>query len=281
MVKYNSFSPFQLTIAKHCGIGGEYIKRNHTYSALSRCNGMGSFKMTIAGAHNQRMSPYGNEMRRLSMSNSRNGNDGANNAARTPTHGGRNDINNSLGGKDDDRYRQRFVSVSSQSTLLTTISKSDGNGVITMKSGDCGINNNIDTVAEKLNKTASNLDDKLTDGGSANKHPQLGRSGKQATQAGPSTLGTIAEKLKRRVMLFKTTSSSTPGAASSTNANNGITTNTASSRHRDGRKLEKGNSVDSANTNTISNSSLQEMDDDEFDSTELAKYMGQINNEIR
>lgn len=261
-----------MTIAKHCGIGGDYIKRNHTYSALSRCNGMGSFKMTIAGANNQRLSPYGNELRRLSMSNSRNGNDGGNNPTGIPTNSGSEDINR----KDDDRYRQRFVSVSSQSTLLTTISKADGNGVITMKSGDCGINNNIDTVAEKLNRSSSN-----PNGMNASRHHGQ-HSNKQSSQgtSSPSTLGTIAEKLKRRVLLFKTTSNSASGTSTANTANIN-TTNSNGSRHRDGRKLEKGNSVDSANTNTISNSSLQEVDDDEFDSTELAKYMGQINNEIR
>lgn len=269
-----------MTIAKHCGIGGDYIKRNHTYSALSRCNGMGSFKMTIAGANNQRLSPYGNEMRRLSMSNSRNGNDGPNN----PTGIQKNNKNNDINTKDDDRYRQRFVSVSSQSTLLTTISKADGNGVITMKSGDCGINNNIDTVTEKLIRSSSNPNGKLSDGINPKKHHE--HSNKQPSQTSstttstPSTLGTIAEKLKRRVMLFKTTSNSTSGT-SSANVNNSNQQNPNCSRHRDDRKLEKGNSVDSANTNTISNSSLQEVDDDEFDSTELAKYMGQINNEIR
>lgn len=45
-------------------------------------------------------------------------------------------------------------------------------------------------------------------------------------------------------------------------------------------KLQKLNSVDSAHTNTISNSSLQEVDAEEFDSAELAKHMGEINNEI-
>lgn len=45
-------------------------------------------------------------------------------------------------------------------------------------------------------------------------------------------------------------------------------------------KLRKHNSIDSAHTNTISNSSLQEVDAEEFDSTELANYMGVVNNEI-
>lgn len=87
-----------------------------------------------------------------------------------------------------------------------------------------------------------------------------------------STLGTIAEKLRRgtkKVLLFKTASN-----ASQPNVSQ-------HSKDKEMRKLEKGNSVDSAHTNTISNSSLQEVDDDEFESAELAKYMGQVNSEIR
>lgn len=43
-------------------------------------------------------------------------------------------------------------------------------------------------------------------------------------------------------------------------------------------KIKSTNSIYS--TSTISNSSLQEYDDNELDTTELAKYMRQINNEI-
>lgn len=251
-----------MTIAKHCGIGGNYIKRNHTYSALSRCNGMGSFKMTIAAANNQRASPYNNEQRRLSQSNARNSNVSA---IGPVLNSGNEEMH-----KDDDHYRQRFVSVSSQSTLLTTISKNDTNGVVTMKSGDCGINNNVDA---KSKSNAVSQKQMRNSGASSSRQAHMSS---QANQ-NPSTLGTIAEKLRRRVMLFKTNSNSSQGGSSSNAANDDTTQ--GEERHRDGRKLEKGNSIDSANT--ISNSSLQEVDDDEFDSNELAKYMGQINNEIR
>lgn len=51
-----------------------------------------------------------------------------------------------------------------------------------------------------------------------------------------------------------------------------------------GRKMKTIPKITSTNsiysTSTISNSSLQEYDDNELDTTELAKYMRQINNEI-
>lgn len=260
---------------------------------------MGSIKLTAA--NHQRASPYNNEQHKhLNIGAMRNGIidsafvemvDGARPPNIRTTN---NDANNCSNRKDDDMYRQRFVSVSSQSTLLTTISKADGNGVITTKSGDCGINNNIDSI-DKIKKTTSHANEnrlKFTVGSDTIiTHEQIAR---KPTAAPPtSTLGTIAEKLKRKVLLFKSASSSATGNstphASSANADSssgnggggGSTVELSSGRNRDGRKLEKAGSVDSAHTNTISNSSLQEVDDEEFDSTELAKYMGQINNEIR
>lgn len=53
------------------------------------------------------------------------------------------------------------------------------------------------------------------------------------------------------------------------------TTTTSSMAGGDKRRLQKLNSVDSANT--ISNSSLQEVDDEEFNSSDLVKYMEEIN----
>lgn len=78
-----------------------------------------------------------------------------------------------------------------------------------------------------------------------------------------SSLFTIAEKLKRRtkkVLSFKTSPINTNGNCSKEN------------------KLKKEHSIESG---TISNSSLQELDEEEFTSAELAKFMGEINNEIR
>lgn len=130
--------------------------------------------------------------------------------------------------------RQRCVSVTSQSTLITSLSKSDVHATTT-HFGEKPSNN-------KRNSTNNN-------------HHQ-------------STLSTIAEKLRRgtrKVLLFRTSpNNSTPQSPVTKEA-----------------KLKKGNSVDSAHTNTISNSSLQEVDAEEFDSAELTKFMGEINNEIR
>lgn len=78
-----------------------------------------------------------------------------------------------------------------------------------------------------------------------------------------SSLFTIAGKLKRgtrKVLSFKTSPINTNGNCSKDN------------------KLKKENSIESG---TISNSSLQELDEEEFTSAELAKFMGEINNEIR
>lgn len=282
---------FQITIARHCGLGGEYIRRNHTYSALSRCNGMGSFKLTAAVANQQR-SPYSNiynhEQKRLS--DIRSLGNGAidiniggedindkNNDENSPVPINPDDANNDLNNRDDDRFRQRFVSVSSQSTLFTTISRVDGNSIIA-KAGDCGINNNVDLENHEKNKDADRKAQRMksTLNGNDKKANNKSQSSGQQSQ---STLGTIAEKLRKKVLLFKSVSSSSQGTSNNTNDNNEQVV--GAKERREERKLEKGSSVDSAHTNTISNSSLQEVDDDEFESTELAKYMGQINNEIR
>lgn len=77
-------------------------------------------------------------------------------------------------------------------------------------------------------------------------------------------------------MLFSSTST----AAASTDGTAG-SSSSGGKDARDAVKLQKDSSVDSAHTNTISNSSLQEVDAEEFDSAELAKYMGEVNNEIR
>lgn len=257
---------------------------------------MGSFKLTAA--NNQRASPYNNEQQKqMNIGALRNGI--IDSAFVEMVDGTRppnmltntDDVNNRMNGKDEDLYRQRFVSVGSQSTLLTTISKADGNGVITTKSGDCGMNNNIDGIDRTKKSPAITSENRLkfTVG-----PPEMSESHERIAKqpiATPSasTLSTIAEKFKRKVFSFKSTSGSGSGNSAS-NASGGNADGVSSGggagivmtgRNRDGRKLEKGSSVDSAHTNTISNSSLQEVDDDEFDSTELAKYMGQINNEIR
>lgn len=142
------------------------------------------------------------------------------------------------------QYRHRCVSVSSQATLLTTVSKND----------------------VRTSSPSGNGADATT----ANRYSN-GSFGKKDERTA-STLTTIAEKLRRgtrKVLQFTTTTSSGVAAAAPACVN---------SREV---KLQKDNSVESAHTNTISNSSLQEVDAEEFDSAELAKYMGEINNEIR
>lgn len=131
---------------------------------------------------------------------------------------------------------QRCVSVTSQSILITSLSKSD------------------------VHASTTNVEDSLS---AFNKRNSVHQSTYHQ-----STLSTIAEKLRRgtrKVLLFRTSpNNSTPQSPVSKEV-----------------KLKKGNSVDSAHTNTISNSSLQEVDAEEFDSAELTKFMGEINNEIR
>ncbi|XP_065075499.1 pyrokinin-1 receptor-like [Ochlerotatus camptorhynchus] len=92
-------------------------------------------------------------------------------------------------------------------------------------------------------------------------------------------LSTIAEKLRRgtkKVLQFSKSPSTSPTKTSS--AGNG-----APSDQQDGKRrwLRKKESVDSVDTNTISNSSLKEYDEEEFSSAELARFMAEINNEIR
>lgn len=114
-------------------------------------------------------------------------------------------------------------------------------------------------TSDDLNENRINLQ--------AEKTTELNSPKKQKTNENltnkSSSLFTIAEKLKRstkKVLSFKTSPINTNGNCSKEN------------------KFNKENSVESG---TISNSSLQELDEEEFTSAELAKFMGEINNEIR
>lgn len=218
LIVFLSFA-FQSTLARHFGIGTE-CKNHHTYSALSKCNGNGSIRLTATLVTNRANHQVDDPLKSEIV---------ASEAALQQRH--QEDVINCLKNKcpsHHHKYRHRCISVSSQATLLTTVSKNDTVTLATSQS-----------QVEQSN----------------GKHQ--------------STLGTIAEKLRRgtrKVLLFTTTTSTSPTHA----ATNGKDT-----------KLQKDNSVDSAHTNTISNSSLQEVDAEEFDSAELAKYMGEINEEIR
>lgn len=216
--KVRSFVYFQTTLARHFHIGPDYNynQRTHIYSALSKYNGNGSIRLTTsiqnASRLQQSMEPHIQKVEsNLSILQSEPASD--------------KKVNNAV---------QRCVSVTSQSTLITSLSKSD------------------------VLASTTNYGDKLPANNKRN----------STNNSHQSTLSTIAEKLRRgtrKVLLFRTSpNNSTPQSPVSKEV-----------------KLKKGNSVDSAHTNTISNSSLQEVDGEEFDSAELTKFMGEINNEIR
>ncbi|XP_037030255.1 pyrokinin-1 receptor-like isoform X2 [Bradysia coprophila] len=217
---------FKTTLARHFHIGPEYNQRTHIYSALSKYNGNGSIRLTTSNANRmqQSMEPHIQKIEsNLSILQSE------------PTS------ENKTAKNAIPPQRQRCVSVS-QSTLVTSLSKSDVLQSCTTNFGDKMPANNNKRISSNNNHNNNN-------------HHQ-------------STLSTIAEKLRRgtrKVLLFRTSpNNSTPQSPVTKEA-----------------KLKKGNSVDSAHTNTISNSSLQEVDAEEFDSAELTKFMGEINNEIR
>lgn len=206
-------------MARHFHIFPDYNKKAHIYSALSKYNGNGSIRLTttMQNANRvQQLEPHTQKIEsNLSILQAEPATDQKINYSKQP-------------------QCQRCISVTSQSTLVTSLSKSD---VLAST-----INFDEKSPQNKRNSTNNN-------------HHQ-------------STLSTIAEKLRRgtrKVLLFRTSpNNSTPQSPVSKEA-----------------KLKKGNSVDSAHTNTISNSSLQEVDAEEFDSAELTKFMGEINNEIR
>lgn len=248
----------QVTLARHCGLGGDYAGRNHTYSALSRCNGNGSFKLTAAPGHLHRTHTFNNGQR---LDTTRLGGVAGigDRACTTPNAIPLQEKRaNTFPNVNDDKYHQQFVSPNSP-PIFSTSNRVDGNNV-TVK------NIALPDVAHV------NRDKKIPMLRNIGKSDVPTSEASSTDKVVSSTLGNIAEKLRRgtkKVLLFKNTSNS-----SQTNVSQ-------ASKDKDIRKLEKGNSVDSAHTNTISNSSLQEVDDDEFESAELAKYMGQINSEIR
>lgn len=156
------------------------------------------------------------------------------------------------------QYRHRCVSVTSQATLLTTVSKND-----------------------VLNSSQSRIDQLLASATNGDSAPLP--TTKFYRREERSALGSIAEKLRRgtrKIMLFTTTGSTSPSSSSPGHVSREPTTVIAATTRQRPPKLRKDNSIDSAHTNTISNSSLQEVDAEEFDSAELAKYMGVVNNEI-
>lgn len=132
-------------------------------------------------------------------------------------------------------------SVSSQSTIFTTLSRTDGGDRLAASS-------------------------------------ELQISDKQQHHGG-KTLTTIAEKIRRGTKKVLHFGNPTTSPNIEVCSGVGPADVTGSTRNGD-KQLKKVNSNDSAHTNTISNSSLQELDEDEFTSSELARYMGEVNNEI-
>lgn len=156
------------------------------------------------------------------------------------------------------QYRHRCVSVTSQATLMTTVSRNDA-----------------------INASQNRIDNLIVN---SETEPGITTT-KFYRRDERSALGSIAEKLRRgtrKIMLFTTTGSTTPSSVSPSHLSKDETTVIAVpvKSNNGPPKLQKDDSIESAHTNTISNSSLQEVDAEEFDSAELAKYMGVVNNEI-
>ncbi|XP_003436383.2 phe13-bombesin receptor [Anopheles gambiae] len=113
----------------------------------------------------------------------------------------------------------------------------------------------------------------LRHGGSALEQPTDHAGG----GGGGGRLSTIAEKLRRgtkKVLAFSKSPTGTPSRS---------IVSGACAEGTNGRRkaYRKRNSCDSVDTNTISNSSLKEFDEEEFSSAELARFMGEVNSEIR
>lgn len=192
---------------KHCGFGSDYIRPDHTYSMLSRYNGVGSLKLSIVTPQNRRTSNiYINDV-------------------------SQKDIRNHQMDATDSTYAD-VTSECSQSLENPTVIQPKSNG--------------------KLNNTA---------------HTKQSR-----TQNQINDLKITATKFNLRRKPPKNRS----------NTNNNTTDpnymNQSNAMSGNSRKQKCIPRITSAST--ISNSSLQEYDDNELDTTELAKYMKQINKEI-
>lgn len=151
------------------------------------------------------------------------------------------------------------VSISSQSTIITTLSHSGT------------------TRSSSIERKQPNGRPVYRTSGSFGSRGSI-RTGVPLENGDPGgRLSTIAEKLRRgtkKVLQFSKSPSTSPTKTS---------TGSVSAPDRDAKRrwLRKKESVDSVDTNTISNSSLKEYDEEEFSSAELAKFMAEINNEIR
>ncbi|XP_055616114.1 pyrokinin-1 receptor-like [Toxorhynchites rutilus septentrionalis] len=162
------------------------------------------------------------------------------------------------------RYSQKpdshCVSSSSQSTIITTVSN-----------GGRSSSNEKKHPNGKLNHRSSGS---FGSRGSIRMQALSSSGGVPSLENGDPSgkLSTIAEKLRRGTKKVLQFSKSPPMSPT-------MTEPVAQEDKR--RWLRKKESVDSVDTNTISNSSLKEYDEEEFSSAELARYMAEVNNEIR
>ncbi|XP_062559613.1 pyrokinin-1 receptor-like [Armigeres subalbatus] len=152
------------------------------------------------------------------------------------------------------------VSISSQSTILTTMSNNGANRSLSAERSKQLNGRSVYRSSDSLGSRGS-----LRTGGVPLENGEPG-----------GRLSTIAEKLRRGTKKVLQFSKSPP--TSPTKVSTGVQT---SDRDDKRRWLRKKESVDSVDTNTISNSSLKEYDEEEFSSAELARFMAEINNEIR
>uniref|UniRef100_A0A182Q2B0 G-protein coupled receptors family 1 profile domain-containing protein n=1 Tax=Anopheles farauti TaxID=69004 RepID=A0A182Q2B0_9DIPT len=137
------------------------------------------------------------------------------------------------------------------------------------------------SISSSQSTTGTNVSSNGKLSRSSNGSLRHGASAIDPSEHSTGRLSTIAEKLKRgtkKVLAFSKSPTSTPSRGIVPPVAAGMGADTASERRKAYRKR---NSCDSVDTNTISNSSLKEFDEDEFSSAELARFMGEVNSEIR
>ncbi|XP_055587833.1 pyrokinin-1 receptor-like [Uranotaenia lowii] len=150
------------------------------------------------------------------------------------------------------------ISISSQSTIITSLS--------------CNNTRASSGEKKKLNGKSFSRNSGSFGSRSSLRNQSIGASHEDGEVGG--RLSTIAEKLRRgtrKVLQFSKSPLGSPNKSAAKKEDQGDKN----------RWLGKKASVDSVDTNTISNSSLKEYDEEEFSSAELARFMAEVNNEIR
>uniref|UniRef100_A0A182S6L1 Uncharacterized protein n=1 Tax=Anopheles maculatus TaxID=74869 RepID=A0A182S6L1_9DIPT len=138
------------------------------------------------------------------------------------------------------------------------------------------------SISSSHSTTGTNLSSNGKLSRSSNGSLRHGGNALEPTEPSAGRLSTIAEKLRRgtkKVLAFSKSPNNTPCKAGGPSAAGSTETADVANERR--RTYRKRNSCDSVDTNTISNSSLKEFDEDEFSSAELARFMGEVNSEIR